>query len=106
MVATNILARASSFTLAQKTPHVREIREETIDKSLPWGYFDGAAHGDPNYCGAGAALYLEEDHFFLLKWGLGLGTNNKAELLALYMLLIFVHEKDYRVYKSSVILCL
>ena len=35
---------------------------------------------------------MTEDHSYNLKWGLGIGTNNKAELLALYMLLIFSHE--------------
>ena len=43
-------------------------------------------------CGAGALLYLEEGHYFRIRWGLGEGTNNKAELLALYMLMILAHE--------------
>lgn len=52
-----------------------------------------AAQGEPTVYGARAVLYLNEDHFFHLKWGLGEGTNNRGELLALYMLLIFAHEK-------------
>ena len=51
------------------------------------------AQGEPIVCGAGAVMYLIEDHFFQLKSGLGDGADNKAELLALYMLLIFAHEK-------------
>ena len=31
--------------------------------------------------------------FFPVEWGLGLGTNNKAELSALYMLLTFTNDK-------------
>lgn len=93
VVASNILAIASFFSLDQKPPRVRDIWQEIIDKSFPWGYFDRAAQGDHIYCGVGVVLYLTEDHFFLLKWGLSLGTNNKAQLLALYMLLIFAHEK-------------
>jgi hypothetical protein len=93
VVASNILAIASHFSSVQKSSWVREIRQETIDKSFSWGYFDGVAQGDPIYCDAGAILYLREDHFYLLKWGLGVGTNNKTKLLALYMLLIFADEK-------------
>ena len=40
----------------------------------------------------GEILYLSDDHFFHLKFGLGEGTNNRAELRTLYMLLIFAHE--------------
>lgn len=93
VVASNILAIASHFTIVQKPPQVREIQQEPIDKSFPWGYFDKDAQGDPICCGAGVVLFLIEDHFYRLKWGLGVGTNNKVELASLYMLLIFAHEK-------------
>ena len=36
---------------------------------------------------------MTEDHYYLMKWGLGVGINNKAELLASYMILIFAHDK-------------
>lgn len=106
VVVSNILAIASHFTLVQKSPQVREIRQETIVKSFPGGYFDGSAQGDPIYCGAGVVLYLTEEHYYLLKWGLGVGTNNKAELLALYMLLIFAHEEGLlriRIFMDSIL---
>lgn len=60
--------------------------------------------GDPPLCGVGAVLYLKEGHFFRARWGLGEGTNNKAELLALYMLLLLAHEKGIQwlqVFKDS-----
>ena len=41
-------------------------------------------------------MHLSENHYFRLKWSLGKGTNNKAELLAIYMLLNFSHEKGLR----------
>ena len=53
VVASNILAIASFFSLDQKPPRVRDIRQKTMDKSFPWGYYDGAAQGDHIYCGAG-----------------------------------------------------
>ena len=106
VVASNILAIAAHFIAVEKPPRIREIRQEPIDKSFPWGYFDEAAQGDPISCGARAVLYPTEEHSYRLKWGLGDGTNSKAKLLALYMLLIFSHEKGLRrlqIFKDSMI---
>ena len=97
VVASNILSIANHFTLEPKPPWTKELQQEHIDKTVPLGYFDKVAQGEPTVCGAGAVLYLTKDHFFQLKWGLGEGTNNKVELLALYMLLIFAHEKEIQV---------
>ena len=92
-MAANILAIASFFIESIKKPRLREICEETIDKSTPWGYFDGSAQGNPTYCGAGGVLNILEDQYVLMKWGLGRGTNNRVELSALYKLLIYGKEK-------------
>ena len=92
LIVANFVAIANHFLVIQKPPRPRFIVHEAIDKSFPWGYFDGAAQGEPNVCGAGAILHLDDDHFFRLRWRLGEGTNNKVELLALCMLLIFAHE--------------
>ena len=58
-----------------------------FDKSVPWGFFDGATKN--NYCGGGALLFLLETHLFELVVGLGEGSNNFAELMSLKLLLIF-----------------
>ena len=93
LVATSSVAIANHFVAVPSPSHVRLSPQESIDKSCPWGFFDGATQGDPSLCGAGVVLYLKEGHFFHSRWGLGEGTNNKAELLALYMLLLVAHEK-------------
>ena len=61
-----------------------------LDKSVPWGFFDGATQN--NSCGGGALIFLSETHFFELVVGLGEGSNNFTELMSL-KLLIFVGEK-------------
>ena len=66
---------------------IRNIIEGNIDKSNPWGYFDGSAAGDPHLCGAGGILYIKDDHYITFKAGLGIGTNNFAEIGALKLLL-------------------
>ena len=66
---------------------IRSISVEAIDKSFAWGYFDGSAAGEPKLCGTGGMMFLSKVHFFSFKDGLGLGTNNFAELRALKLLL-------------------
>ena len=67
------------------------VLDVELDRSKPWGFFDGTAQN--NSCGGGALLYLSENHFFELIAGLGEGNNNLAELLSLKLLLIFAAEK-------------
>jgi ribonuclease HI len=78
------------------------VQEEEIDKSRPWGFFDGASQ---NFvCGGGAILYLSDSHFFKMSLGLGEGSNNYEELMSLKFLLIFSIEKgckEIRVFDDS-----
>ena len=71
---------------------IRSIFIEFIDKSFAWGYFDGSAPGVAKICGAGGMLYITDEHYFSFKAGLGLGTNNYAELCALKQLLTFARR--------------
>ena len=66
---------------------IRIIIEEDIDKSNPWGYFDGLVADDPHLCGAWGVLFIKDDHYFTFKAGLGIGTNNISKLCALKLLL-------------------
>ena len=59
----------------------------SIDKTYPWGYFDGSRAREPKVCGAGGVLYFSDVHYLTFKAGLGTGTNNSAELCALKLLL-------------------
>ena len=60
---------------------------EEIDKNYAWGYFDGSVAGDPMICGARGMLFISDIHYVSFKAGLGLGTNDYAELCALKLLL-------------------
>ena len=57
-------------------------------------FFDGSAIGNPNVCGVGGIMFLSADHFITFKAGLGVGTNNMAELYALKLLLILALNKQ------------
>jgi hypothetical protein len=40
----------------KRTP--RQVTELNIDKSIPWGSFDGTSKGNPGACGAGGAIHV------------------------------------------------
>lgn len=62
-----------------------------LDKSIPWAFFDGAAQGTPMRCGVGGGLIFWDDaNYISSRAGLGGGTNNYAELLALKLILLLV----------------
>jgi hypothetical protein len=66
------------------------IREVTIKKRSPWGFFDGASQ---NYiCGGGGILYFSNTHYYTFTSGLGGRTNNYAELMSLKLLMAFALE--------------
>lgn len=58
----------------------------------PTGYFDGETQ-DRN-CGCGFILYIHPELLYHVHWGVGLGTNTKAEVMALWGLLWFTHFLD------------
>ena len=58
------------------------------------GFFYGSTVGDPRICGAGGMLYISDEHYFSFKAGLGLGTNNYAELCALKLLLFLARRNS------------
>ena len=84
----------SSYPPDNVAVKIRNITKEIIDKTKPWGFFDRSASGNLHLCGAGGILYLKEDHYFTFKVGLGLGTNNLAELYAMKLLLILDLDKQ------------
>jgi len=79
--------------------HVRAVKQKReldtdLDKSHPWGFFDGAAQND--ICGGGAVLHLSDSHYFTITMGLGAGTNNYAEMMSFKLLLIFAVERGIK----------
>ena len=79
-----------------KIIRIRQVEAEVIDKTYPWGYFDGLASGDPKICGVGGVLFISDDHFYTFKAGLGFGTNKYAELIGLKLLLTLSLEHNYK----------
>lgn len=63
-----------------------------VDCSLPHVFFDGAAQD--NQCGADAVLYISSVHHFHLSFAASYGTNTRAELIALWILLCFAHSRE------------
>ena len=81
----------TAFPQHIRVKNQREVLEVEINKTVFWGFFDGAAQ--ENRCRGGAILFLLEGHFFELTMGLGEGSNNYAKMPSLKLLLIFAAEK-------------
>jgi len=100
--AVKSISILAAFPQKSNAPKTKNLSIVEIDKSRPWGFFDGASQN--NLCGGGALLYLSKDHYFKMAIGLGEGTNNYAEILSLKMLLVFAIEqsvKELTIYGDS-----
>ena len=95
-VASLSLGLLSSFHQDKIVVRIRPVVEEVIDKSYPWVYFDGSTVGDPKICGVGGFLFISDENFFTFKVGLGIGTNNYAELLGLKLLLTLSLDNNFK----------
>lgn len=90
---------SQSFNIFQSFPQLqaeeapRQLVEEVIERTGAWLYFDGAAQGDPRISGAGGIVFISDSHVVKLKAGLGRGSNNFAELMALKLSLILAAER-------------
>jgi ribonuclease HI len=69
------------------------VVEELVDHSKPWAYFDGASKNEGQICGEGVVLHMLASHSYNLKMGLGQGTNNFVEMMALKILVTFMGGK-------------
>jgi len=101
-VAVKSISILAAYPQISSIPKTKNLSLMEIDKSRPWGFFDGASQN--NLCGGGAVLFLAEDHFFKIAIGLGEGSNNYAEILSLKMLLVIAIEysiKDISIYGDS-----
>jgi len=75
-----------------------------IDRATLWAFFDGAAN--QTGCGGGFVLHINDHHRYLAKMGLGIGSNNYAELFAIRNLLHFAlshHLTDINIFGDSMV---
>ena len=76
-------------------PKVRVLVPLEINKGIPWSFFDGASQGEPPLGGSRGVLYLPVLHKIQDKFAPGHCTNNKAELVALHLVLELAFKKQH-----------
>lgn len=86
-IASKDVGIIAYFSVSGPSHSRRHVVQELINKEFPWGYFDGAAGGDPVRCGGGVVLFFNDHNFLHIKAGFDRGTNNFVELMALRLLL-------------------
>eukprot|EP00253_Pinus_taeda_P024113 PITA_24113 len=81
-------------SLPPPEPNIAPSREAPliINENLPWGFFDGASQ--QNRAGAGICIHLNREHTLKAAIGLGMGSNNYAELTALRFLMCWSLQKN------------
>eukprot|EP00253_Pinus_taeda_P030442 PITA_30442 len=92
-----VIAIQSSAILASipepEGPSSPNHRKDILIKDgIPWAFFDGAAQN--NSSGAGIIIHLSPSHSLKASVGLGMGTNNFAELSALKLLLCWLIHRQ------------
>ena len=65
----------------------RYIQQPYLQENMSIRYFDGASQNGGLRCGFGAILISLDLGRFNIKWNCGIGTNTRAELLALWSIL-------------------
>eukprot|EP00253_Pinus_taeda_P011302 PITA_11302 len=92
VVASNCAAIYSS--LPPPEPNIAPNRDAPliINENLPWAFFDGASQ--QNRAGAGISIHLNNEHTLKASVGLGMGSNNFAELMALRLLMCWSLQKN------------
>ena len=63
------------------------IKEPSIDKKIPWAFFDGESQGDSPLVGCGSIMHILEEVQILIKYGLGHYSNNEADSSELWVVL-------------------
>ena len=64
------------------------LKPSNIEKNTPWAFFNGASQGESPLGGVGSILFLDDSKNLEIPFSLGQGTNNKAELSALWSVLL------------------
>jgi hypothetical protein len=86
-VASQVNALFAYYKVNPKVKPHRILSVVQVDKSLAWGFFNGACQGLDSISGIGFILYFTETHRVQVKGNIGRGTNNQGEFKALYYLL-------------------
>ena len=90
----NIKAKTSSKAIIQETQNIQKINENDDEEYIKI-YCDGACSGNPGNAGSGLAIYSNEKNPVLLHGDfVENGTNNIAELNALYQALLIAKQSN------------
>ena len=84
----------------------RILRDLEIENTYSWDFFTRLLMATQLVVG-GCILHISEIHHYTYRVGLGMGTNNFAEVMALKLLVHFAVEKDIKriqIYGDSLII--
>ena len=92
-VSTQVMGLLPFYKEIPKYKVPRILGDFQVDKTTPWGLFDGPFQGQAMTIGILFSLHISESHYFLFKANMGRGTNNVGEFMALFYQLKIALEK-------------
>jgi len=96
-VAAQCIGILQHFPQESASKPRRTVGPLVLDQTKPWAFFDGAAQGTPSTCGGGGIIYWNDQRYMESRTGLGVGTNNYAEVMALKLIILLAVEKDIKI---------
>jgi ribonuclease HI len=86
-VVQHALYLLTHYKVQKKLLKSMDVVPLVIEKSKPWGFFDGACQRNKNQCGIVFLLYFSDSSYISGYGNLGRGTNNQAKFQALLELM-------------------
>jgi ribonuclease HI len=96
VVTQLVLKSFMDFKVCPKQNRKKSIVKPDFNILTLWGFFDGASQGHPAEGGAGVVFYLNQTHCFHLKYAVGRESNNKEDIVALWVLLSLANRMGYQ----------
>jgi hypothetical protein len=90
-VCNYILQDLEEQKITQDTKHKRIDRSPTLEWDGAVGFFDGDSEERGTKCGARSILKFPLLGSYRLKMNWGIGTNTKGELMALWIIFVFIY---------------
>jgi hypothetical protein len=87
-----VLNSFMDFKVSPNKKRKKSIVNPNFNMSTLWGFFNRVIQGHLAEGGDGVVFYLNQTHFFHLKYVVGKGSNKKVEFVALWVLLSIANQ--------------
>lgn len=80
-------AVVSGIQTGEESRKATTLGRTSIEKAFPWAFFNGVSQGEPPLVGSGGVIFLSKESKIEIRFARGQCSNNKVELVALWVVL-------------------